>query len=982
MSVPRERPRAGEWLVDLETGAIELSDSIQDVLGHALDGGRLSFHRLRSSIHPADRKAALCGLRRVMRGESRSFEVAFRLIGTDGTEIWFRATGERRVRTAPHHAELVCGTLTAHGVPVSAAPAGRVTPTQAVETAEILRVAAENGGVVPWHRIPETGASWFGQNLNTVLGLPAETQLTSAEFRRRIHPDDAQAVTDRQAAIEAGEAETFEAEFRVLHADGSWRWLASKGKKVDRSAASMPSMICGSLTDITARKHDQARLSDAVESARRARDRLNTLVFNAPSALFEYRVAADGSVSLPYFGAKLCEITGVTRDEIATDSTAFERHIHPEDLGALRQTRDAAGKDMTAANVRHRIVHPEKGLRWVVSSFKPTAFADGTRVFYCSIIDITSEMEAEGRAAQAAEEVQKAHERLRAVADIAPAGLYEYRMAPDGQIDFPYTSARFEDLIGFDRAEIEALGSGVFGRIHPDDVPEVLARAEESAKSLTPWNMRFRLTHPQRGMVWLHGASIPRRDPDGSVIWTGAMNDVTQDVQREAELRRAHRLAEEMRAENERQALHDGLTGLPNRRYYDQMLAKRLEGAFADGPKGCALIRIDLDHFKYVNDTLGHEAGDEVLLRVAGVLRDNIRAGDFAARIGGDEFSIILGPSMSRRNAGEIVERIQAQLAEPFLYNGRPCRFGASFGIAYADDITAFGAELQVFADAALYRAKEGGRNRMEFFTADLHRELLEERRLAKDLHEALERDQFLPYFQPQISVSTGEVVGVETLLRWNHPKRGLLTPDAFLRVAEQLRLVPEIDRMVMRKARDALARWRANGLVIPKISMNVCAGRVQDPDLVSLACEMSGEGTKVAFELMESILVEDESTALAHGLRKIREAGIDIEVDDFGSGQASIIGLTEIAPSALKIDRRIVAPVADDEGARTVVRAIVEIAQTLGIRTVAEGVETQAHADILAEIGCDVLQGFHFSTPESEEDFLRRALARCRNVA
>ena len=229
---------------------------------------------------------------------------------------------------------------------------------------------------------------------------------------------------------------------------------------------------------------------------------------------------------------------------------------------------------------------------------------------------------------------------------------------------------------------------------------------------------------------------------------------------------------------------------------------------------------------------------------------------------------------------------------------------------------------------------------------------------------------------QPQVRAGDGSLYGAEVLLRWNHPTEGTLAPGAFMHVAERLRLVPDIDRIVMEKSRDVIARWRAQGLVVPKISLNVSAGRMHDPSILEFAAKFAEIDTRLTFELLESILVEEENQAFRDNLATIRAAGVEIEIDDFGSGHASIIGLMEIEPSALKIDQRIVFPVVHEQRARDLVRAIVQIAAALGIRTVAEGVETADHVRILRALGCEVLQGYHFARPLSEAQFLAYAQA------
>ncbi|WP_081535552.1 EAL domain-containing protein [Rhodovulum sp. P5] len=709
--------------------------------------------------------------------------------------------------------------------------------------------------------------------------------------------------------------------------------------------------------------------------ARLANVQMTKMAENTPGAIFEWIMQPDHTVSFAFFSASLPDLLGVTQEALEANGTAVFTHIPQEDIQATKVAIVKAAEGMTHFEFRHRVNHPERGLRWVLVSANPTPRKDGSISWYGNTVDITDQMEAEKRAAAAAEELRAAHGRLTSVAEIAPVGLYEYLWHGPGQIEFTYTSAHFETLMGYTREEILDLQAGIFERIHPDDLQGYVEGIAESSITMTPRHKRVRIIHPTRGLRWLSAAATPRKRQDGTVIWTGALSDVTADVEREEELRKAHRLAEEMRAENEHRALHDGLTGLPNRRYYDRMLAAHLARARQGEQSDCTLIRLDLDHFKYVNDTLGHAAGDAVLERVAEVLRAELRASDFAARIGGDEFSILLAPGTSEATANALVARIREGLAEPLMHEGRQCRFGASFGIVQTDDLATMDDDIQIFADAALYRAKDGGRNRVEVFTTEIHREIQHDRRFAFEIHEGLDAGQFVPFFQPQVSAEDGSLVGIETLLRWQHPADGLLAPDRFMHVAEQLRLVPEIDRVMMEKSRDALIRWQAEGLTVPKISFNVSSGRMHDPDVVALAREMAMGETRVAFELLESILVEEESDAFRFHLDRLRDAGVEIEIDDFGSGHASIVSLMEIAPSALKIDKRIVLPVADDMRARNLVRAIVEIAETLGINTVAEGVETEDQAAILRGIGCNVLQGYLFARPLSEDNLLQFAL-------
>ncbi len=419
-------------------------------------------------------------------------------------------------------------------------------------------------------------------------------------------------------------------------------------------------------------------------------------------------------------------------------------------------------------------------------------------------------------------------------------------------------------------------------------------------------------------------------------------------------------------------ALRDGLTGLPNRRHFDETLQERQRRNLIvpEAPRA-VLVRIDLDRFKSVNDTHGHAAGDAVLRHVAQVIGGTIGPGDFAARLGGDEFSIILRQGCTVDDARQTVERIQAELRRPFLHDGRVCRFGASFGIASSDEGTITSGDLMSFADAALYKAKERGRNRLEIFDNTLHTAIIDARKLASEIEASLEKEEFEPFFQPQVSAITGEVVGMEVLARWNSPRYGLITAARFIPVADQIRASAMIDEMMIKKTIKIVKGWKAKDFHPKKLSFNVSAERLRDARMAMSACQLQDLGVSVAFELLESILLGEQDDIVRYNLDLLRDLGILIEVDDFGSGHASILGLLEVKPDILKIDRRLSKSVVENEASRELIQSVVGIARALRIKTAVEGVETPEQAGILRDLGCNYLQGFLIGKPMSAEDCL-----------
>ncbi|ARE40847.1 diguanylate cyclase/phosphodiesterase (GGDEF & EAL domains) with PAS/PAC sensor(s) [Rhodovulum sp. P5] len=965
----------GVWDFDLVSGQLVWDDTMHRIHGIAPGsfGGRLEGWV--DLVHPEDIAASERRFSAAVQSGS-AFDDAFRIVRPDGTVrvISARAQIFRDASGAPVRAVGV-------NMDVTEQKAAELHLAEAAEDArrahDRLNILADNApGALFEFRQDSAGVfslPYFSANLAPIMGVTAEALAADgAAVFAHIHPEDLPKVVE-DIAISRADLSDFTARFRINDPRTGLRWVM---------VSSLPSLQSdgavvwyGNMFDVTEQEKVERQAAAAAKELRVANDRFLSMAENAPGAIFECHMAPDGEMDFKFLSSTLLDLMGVARGDVVAKGRNMFARIPQEDAELILPQIMQCAADLRPYEVKHRVDHPEKGLRWVMAAANPSLQPDGSIIWHGSVVDITDRLEMEHRAAQAAEELKRAHDSLTLLADISTVGLYEFCLQPDGTTKLSYFSARFAELVGFAREDLEKSDEGVFARIPEEDLPAVRAAIAKSHRDLVPFSVRFRLRHPDRGMVWVLAAANAPRLKDGVFTWSAALSDVTPVVEREQELRRAHRLAEDMRAENERQALHDGLTGLPNRRFYDKMIAERLASAVDGGPRDCALIRLDLDHFKYVNDTLGHEAGDLVLVRVAAVLRDCLREGDFVARIGGDEFSILMAPGVSEVEAEALVEEIRVRLAEPLIYEGRQCRYGASFGIAQTEDVSEMGEDIQMFADAALYRAKASGRNRLEVFTPDLHREILTDRRLAVEIHEGLDRDQFVPFFQPQVAADDGRLVGIETLLRWKHPVEGLLSPDAFMHVAEQLRLVPEIDRIMMEKSRDALANWREQGLIVPKISFNVSSGRMHDPSVVALAGEMASGETRVTFELLESILVEEENDTFRCHLDMLREVGVDIEIDDFGSGHASIIGVMEIAPSALKIDKRIVLPVEQDLRARSLVRAIVEIADTLGINTVAEGVETEKQARILRGIGCDVLQGYLFARPLSEDQLLTYAL-------
>ena len=449
------------------------------------------------------------------------------------------------------------------------------------------------------------------------------------------------------------------------------------------------------------------------------------------------------------------------------------------------------------------------------------------------------------------------------------------------------------------------------------------------------------------------------RSDGGDLIMVGV--DMTEQVRQRRALEEYAARLEDANAEIVFKALHDELTGLGNRRYLIEKFEALRRRYVAEGGE-LAALHLDLDRFKQINDTIGHGAGDNVLKIVAERIRMHVRPDDVVARIGGDEFVILIWEPAPTDRPFQLARTLVDAMSKPASFEGRECRFGASAGIARTP--LADVGELLTSSDVALYKAKRAGRGVVGIFDGEDIKEMQQTKAMADDIMRGLELSEFHPFYQPQIDARSGQIVGVEALARWEHPEKGILMPDVFLPVAEDLNVVSEIDRQIFDKAIAACKAIFAGFDPIPNLSFNVSARRVSDGDFDDIAQRVSDYPGEVAFELLETIFLEEQDDGFLFQLDKLRDLGISIEVDDFGSGRASIVSLQRIAPDRLKIDRRLVAPIAEGNSAARLVKSIIEIGNALSIAVVAEGVETAEHARILTDLGADCLQGFHFSEP------------------
>lgn len=437
--------------------------------------------------------------------------------------------------------------------------------------------------------------------------------------------------------------------------------------------------------------------------------------------------------------------------------------------------------------------------------------------------------------------------------------------------------------------------------------------------------------------------------------------DITEVVRKERELQSYAARLEEANREISKLVLLDELTGLGNRRFLESEFL-RLRSLRREKGGEIAVLHVDLDRFKQINDTMGHAAGDMVLCEVAQRLKDAVGAENKVSRIGGDEFLVLIYQDRESDLPERLAERLVGMLAKPVIIEGKPCRFGASIGVARTP--LAREEDLLTNSDIALYKAKHSGRAQVGIFDHSDLQEMIEAKRLADDIMRGIERSEFIPVYQPQVDTRTGKVVCLETLARWQHPGRGLLSPAEFIGAADEIGVLADIDQMVFDKALSECSTAFSGHIDAPSLAFNVSSKRILLESFLKSVEQARTYPGGIVFELLESIFLEEESDAFFFQIDAIREAGVGLELDDFGSGRASLIALQRVSPDRIKIDRRLVRPVCDTASARQLVASIVAIGKAMGIEVTAEGVETAEHARLLKDAGCTRLQGFHIARP------------------
>lgn len=549
--------------------------------------------------------------------------------------------------------------------------------------------------------------------------------------------------------------------------------------------------------------------------------------------------------------------------------------------------------------------------------------------------------------------LRESEERYELAAKGATDGLWDWNL----DTNEIYYSARWKTLLGYSVSEIKDKLHEWFGRIHPDDRQEFQLAINAHIKGITDhFEHEYRMTHRNGAYRWMLARGLAIRDAVGNAYRiAGSQTDITERKQTEEQL--------------VYDAFHDALTGLPNRNLLQDRLEMVVEHAKRYPQSKYAVLFLDLDRFKYINDRFGHLIGDKLLLAFAQRLRYAIRSSDTVARFGGDEFVVLLEDISDVDHVSEVTTRIQENMARPFDIDRQEVRITCSIGIILIDDAYENGGEVLRDADIAMYSAKEKGRGQFIVFTPNMRSSVLERMRIETELVHAFEAREFTLHYQPIIALKEGRLTGFEALLRWNHAEIGMIPPITFIPIAEETRLIIPMGIWILREACQQLRKWQDRYPSTPSLTMSVNISSVQfeHPDFIrqveGILDETGVSPSDLILEITERVIIDDDQKA-GQIVTNLKDLGVRVHIDDFGTGYSALGYLQRFPIDHIKMDRSFVNKINGDDENVEIIKAVLNLARDLKIGVIAEGIETENQLRILQRLDCAFGQGYLLSRP------------------
>lgn len=692
----------------------------------------------------------------------------------------------------------------------------------------------------------------------------------------------------------------------------------------------------------------QSESFNAAREAQEAYERISKVASRLPGLILQYRIRPDRSVSIPYASDAILHMFELQQEEVRSNPSLLYQRVDRRDLEEGKLAFSEAAPNLSAWQSEFRLRRKDGSVRWLYIDALPEREPDGSMLWHCFISDITERKQAEKDLVIAAYTFE------------SQEGIF----VADSRWRILRLNNAFTRITGFTAEDLVGKLPPMHKRKHQDRA--FFERIDQSLKTKRFW----------QGELWAprkNGEIYPQMitltaitDALGEITnYIASFNDISRHKHYEAEIRNL--------------AFYDSLTQLPNRR----LLMDRLQHLISKNNRNeghSAILFIDLDNFKTINDTHGHDAGDLLLIETAARLQTCVRESDTVARLGGDEFVVVLEELSSNRDeavqqADRIGTKIRQRLADPYFIMDMEYHGSSSIGIALCQGSESTVKDLFKRADTAMYEAKTSGRNAVRFFDPAMQAVLIVRMMLESNLRIALANNQFQLYYQVQVDAE-GNYTGAEALLRWHHPDRGFVAPSDFIPLAEETGLIVPIGLWVLERACEQIKAWEARPETAHLIlAVNVSAKQFQQQDFVETVCEIVQRHginpARLEIELTESTIL-DNVEATTEKMHELKKLGIAFSMDDFGTGYSSLAYLQRLPLNQLKIDQSFVRDLSHDENDATIVRTIISLGNNLGLNVIAEGVETDAQRNFLIKHHCNAFQGYLFSEPLSPEAFER----------
>ncbi|MEI6512555.1 MAG: PAS domain S-box protein [bacterium] len=958
------------------------SNAIKEIFRVSPDEVREDASKVFASFHPDDYASVVASIQ-VSAQDLTLWHPEFRVKYDDGTVRWLYGNAVPQMEED--------GSVLWHGFVTDITERKQVEKAL-LESEEKHRHLIENSHDIIYTLTAEGIFNFVSPAWTALLGYPAN-QVEGKPFQQFIHPDDlAECMVFLQAVIETGERHKG-VEYRVQHSDGSWRWHTTSAVPLSNEF--------GKIIGFEGTAHDITESKQAEEALRESEETFRSYIENSFDIIFTLDITGKFLFLSPawerHFGYPVNDFIG----------KMFVPFVHPDDckhLGEYLMRVFETGEAETS--LPYRVKHSNGDWHWFIANGTLYTNKNGELQFIGVGRDITDQKHGD-------ELLQREKDNLSAIFSSSPVGMLlldeETMIVNANDVVSGMISRSLERIVG-------QRGGGGLGCVHSFEnekgcgfssvcgqcsLRQGVTQVLKTGTSIRGAEIQVSLiNNGQEQSPWLRVNAEPVTI-NGSKHVIIAFDDITERKQAEEELIQAkamadslnHQLEDAMLSANtnaveailakdllednadelKHQATHDSLTGLPNRHYFEEHLSELIKSGSRKKSGSMAVIFLDLDKFKLVNDTLGHKVGDLLLIEVSNRLQSCLRSEDILARMGGDEFTIILTNCPRKSSVDKLATRMIDMISRPYDIQGHRFMIGVSIGIASYPSDGIDSVNLLKHADAAMYKAKQAGRGLFSWFTGEVDVDNQQRAVLENDIRLALENNQFEMHYQPIVSLEDNTLLSAEALLRWKHPEKGMISPSLLIPLAEEMGLIGKIGDYALQTACAQTVAWRDEGIHLSRINVNVSTKQINnDKWLESVIATLSKTGLDpklLNLEVTETDFTTDDKEMM-ETLNKVRELGISMAIDDFGMGRSSLSRLKDFPVIHLKIDGSFIRDIEHNKDDNALVRSIVDMAHNQGIKVTAEWVETKTQMEILHSSGCDFIQGYYISPALSTQDF------------